>query len=117
MEDSPGRARRLPQERATDTSWKAQAACQAAEPERFEAPASGEVTQYGYRQYRETARQFCSTCPVREMCKEEADRMQYEGLFGGDLRVFDEDGVPRMVRFTHRGGGGIRWVELAKASR
>lgn len=116
LADSTGRAQRARQERATDTSWKEQAACRSADPALFEAPEDGQVTNYSYRRYREVVRTYCFDCPVMAECGEEASRLEYEGLFGGELRVFDKDGVPRICRFTHRGGGGIRWVELARAS-
>lgn len=116
LEDLPGRATTTRQERPTDTDWKRQAACKHADPQRFAAPEDDHVTNYVYRQYRETAREYCDGCPVRLECGQEATDMHYEGLFGGELRVLNDEGVPRMVRFTHRGGAGVRWVELAKAS-
>ncbi len=85
---SPEEIRAEPQERTIKTEggfwWRKLAACRGTSP-LFDAPDMPDHEVPGY--IRAAALIYCAQCPVRRECATEADAHEYEGLFGGILRI------------------------------
>jgi hypothetical protein len=69
--------------------WQEQAACQDADPRRFFADSNTRD------QLQQTAEGYCSPCPVRGECSDDADRYRDVGLWGGSYRTDPSRGYQR----------------------
>lgn len=68
----------------TDPLWQDQASCRGANPEQFWSDSSNDAA---VEAMRETAQQYCATCPALAACAEDADNSCAQGLWGGSLRT------------------------------
>lgn len=103
---SPEEVRAEPQERVIKGGywWRRLAVCRGTSP-LFDSPDIPDDDVPGH--LRAAALIYCAQCPVRRECTAEADAHEYEGLFGGILRI----------RRLRRRGSYIRCYDLLDAAR
>lgn len=65
--------------------WRSRGACVGADPELFSPPGEDERIR-GYPPRAVQAAGFCHGCPVREECRDWADRRREVGVWGGSWR-------------------------------
>lgn len=88
------------QEQHQPKGWQHEAACKDADPVVFFS--EGHFPRTDYLDPNAQWRQFCPTCPVRELCLQSARDAQSLGIFGGKIFVYkdheilelDDDNMP-----------------------